>query len=410
MAFSDKQKLVLKFPYLGYDALICDGAVRSGKTSVMSLSFLLWAMANFNLQNFAFCGKSVGSVERNILKPLLNVLYLQKEFSLSYNRGDHALSVKRGNKSNTFYLFGGKDESSFALIQGITLAGVLLDEVALVPRSFAEQAVARCSVDGSLLWFNCNPDSPDHWFYKEWILCPERHNALLLHFRMEDNPSLSPATIRRYHSAYSGLFYQRFVLGQWVAVDGLVYPMFDPALHVVDNVPPAALHQGAWFVSVDYGTVNPCSMGLWLLFQDTAYRVNEYFYDSRAPGNAQKTDEEHYQALVRLVGSRQVQRVVVDPSAASFKETIRRHGRFPVWDADNSVLDGIRVTATLLKAGKIKFLPGCKDCISEFGLYRWDPDAQRDAVLKEFDHAMDDVRYFCNSVLIRYVNQFEVLL
>ena len=184
MAFSEKQREILRFPYRDYDALICDGAVRSGKTSVMSLSFLLWAMGGFNGCAFALCGKSVGAVERNIVTPLLGVKYLRDQFGIKYNRADHVIVGRRGDRENRFYLFGGKDESSAALIQGITLAGVLLDEVALMPRSFVEQALARCSVSGARLWFNCNPEGPEHWFRKEWILKPEKHNALHLHFVM----------------------------------------------------------------------------------------------------------------------------------------------------------------------------------------------------------------------------------
>ena len=170
MAFSDKQKEILKFAYSDFDALICDGAVRSGKTSIMSLSFFLWGMGNFNKCAFAFCGKSVGAVERNIIMPLLNIQYLKQEFDVRYNRSGHAIIAKRGDKENRFYCFGGKDESSYTLIQGVTLAGVMLDEVALMPRSFVEQALARCSVSGAKWWFNCNPENPRHWFRQEWIL------------------------------------------------------------------------------------------------------------------------------------------------------------------------------------------------------------------------------------------------
>lgn len=164
MGFSEKQREILRFPYRDYDALICDGAVRSGKTSVMSLSFFLWAMGRFNGCAFALCGKSVGAVERNIVTPLLAVQYLRQNFTISYSRSGHVITARRGVRENRFYLFGGKDESSYTLIQGITLAGVLLDEVALMPRSFVEQAMARCSVTGAKLWFNCNPEGPQHWF------------------------------------------------------------------------------------------------------------------------------------------------------------------------------------------------------------------------------------------------------
>ena len=227
MAFSEKQRAILRFPYTKYTALICDGAVRSGKTSVMSLSFFLWAMGGFNGCAFAYCGKSVGAVERNIVTPLLGLTYLREYFEVQYNRGDHVITARRGNVENRFYLFGGRDESSYTLIQGITLAGVMLDEVALMPRSFVEQALARCSVEGAKFWFNCNPENPRHWFREEWILKAPEHNALHLHFTMEDNPSLSEETRERYRTMYSGVFYQRYVLGLWVMAEGIIYDMFD---------------------------------------------------------------------------------------------------------------------------------------------------------------------------------------
>ena len=194
-AFSPKQRRVLRWwgrasPDRGRDAIICDGAVRSGKTMCLGLSFALWAMGRFSSCAFALCGKSVGSVERNIITPLLAVRYLQENFTLAYHRGEHVLTVRRGSRENRFYLFGGKDESSYTLIQGVTLAGALLDEVALMPRSFVEQALARCSVEGAKLWFNCNPDVPTHWFRQEWILKAQEKDATQLNFNMDDNPGL----------------------------------------------------------------------------------------------------------------------------------------------------------------------------------------------------------------------------
>ena len=152
---SNKQIQILTFSKTSYQALICDGAVRSGKTSVMSLAFIIWAMNEFNQRNFSICGKTVQSAVRNVITPLLSVRYLVKNrYQLSWSFTNHLLTVTRGRKTNYFYVFGGKDEGSAALIQGITLAGVFLDEVALMPRSFVEQALARCSVEGSRFWFN----------------------------------------------------------------------------------------------------------------------------------------------------------------------------------------------------------------------------------------------------------------
>ena len=393
MAFSPKQKAILRFPYMGYDAIIADGAVRSGKTSVMVLSFFLWGMNNFSDCAFAFCGKSIKAAERNIIKPFLRIKYLKEQFSIQYNRVDHVIVARRGSRENYFYVFGGKDESSADLIQGITLAGVLLDEVALMPRSFVEQACARCSVAGSRLWFNCNPAGPGHWFYRTWILEAEKRNCLRLHFTMEDNPSLTPEIRQRYRKLYTGVFYRRFILGQWAQAEGRVYDFFSPEM--VGKAPESC---EKWYISCDYGTVNPTSMGLWGLRGGVWYRVKEFYFNSRE-ARRQMTDEEYARALEGLAGGRRISAVIVDPSAASFIEVLRRKG-WRVRKAENDVLSGIRLTSDLLKAGKIVICEGCADCLREMDEYVWDlSGGGKDKVRKEHDHAMDDMRYFAATVL-----------
>lgn len=403
LEFSPKQRQVLDWwRQDGFDAVICDGAVRSGKTFALGLSFFLWAMARFQRQRFGLCAASINGVRRNLLaqaRPVLEGLGFKWEEKVSRNE----VTLRGGGRENLFYLYGGGDEGSYAAIQGVTLAGVLLDEVVLMPESFVNQALARCSVECSRIWFSCNPDHPNHWFKREWIDKREERNALYLHFEMTDNPSLSEKTLARYQSMYSGVFYDRYVRGLWVVAEGLVYPMFSEGRHMVDDIPWQALQRGRWYISMDYGTVNPTAAGLWCLWQGEAYMVQEYYYDSRKPGNHQLTDEEHYAALERLSGDRRIERVIVDPSAASFKETVRRHGKFAVWDADNSVLDGIRLTASLLNADRILIHRSCKGILSEFGQYRWDMDALEDAVIKEFDHGMDQLRYFCATIMEREV-------
>ena len=371
-----------------WEALICDGAVRSGKTFSMGLSFFLWAQACFDGQQFGLCGKTIVSLRRNLLTDLLPALR-QLGFSCREKRSENLLIVRYGGHENRFLLFGGKDESSAALIQGSTLAGVLLDEAALMPRSFVEQACARCSVTGSKLWFNCNPEGPQHWFYQEWILKAEERNALYLHFTMDDNPALSSRIRARYKRAYSGVFYRRFVLGEWTAAQGLVYDFFDRQR---DTVPEPEGDFDLWRISVDYGTANPASFGLWGRRGDVWYRVRERYFDSRKEG-WQKTDAEYASDLMELAGERMIQRVIVDPSAASFIETLRREGLCVV-KAVNDVADGIRVTADLLKSGRIVLCQTCEDCLREMELYCWDERGNKDAPRKEHDHAMDDMRYF----------------
>lgn len=394
MYFSPKQTRVLTWWNSSrFDAIVCDGSVRSGKTFSMGLSFFLWAERNFNGRQFGICGKTVTSIRRNLLAELLP--YLAKlGMTVRECRADNSLRVRFNGHTNSFLLFGGRDESSAALIQGSTLAGVLLDEAALMPRSFVEQAVARCSVRGSRLWFNCNPENQQHWFYQEWILKARERRALHLHFSMDDNPSLSPEIRERYKRSYSGVFYRRFVLGEWCAAQGLVYDFFDSVSDPVD--PPPDEDFCAWRVSVDYGTVNPASFGLWGKFGQSWIRVREFYYDSKKTGR-QKTDEEYADDLLRLVGNRKIERVVADPSASSFIETLRRRG-LPVVRADNDVGDGIRVTAGLLRNHKLLIGRNCADFLREIDGYCWDERGGRDVPRKINDHAMDDLRYFAMDV------------
>ena len=396
-SFSAKQRQVLRWWMpgdinAGKEAIVCDGAVRSGKTLVMGLSFFLWAQTCFQGQRFGVCGKTISSLRRNVLSEILPRLE-GLGASWKEKRTENLVTVQFLGHENQYYIFGGRDESSAALIQGITFAGVLLDEVALMPRSFVEQACARCSVAGSRLWFNCNPAGPNHWFYRTWVQQAESRNCLRLHFTMEDNPSLTPEIRQRYHNLYTGVFYQRFVLGQWVQAEGRVYDFFTPEM-----VGKAPQQCDKWHISCDYGTVNPTSMGLWGRCGGVWYRVKEFYFDSRVQ-QRQMTDAEYADALQELAGERKIASVIVDPSAASFMEVLRRRG-WQVRKADNDVLRGIRLTSDCLKSGKIVLCEGCTDCLREMEEYTWDlSSGQKDRVRKEHDHAMDDMRYFVSTVL-----------
>lgn len=392
---SEKQKSILAFPYTKYQTLVCDGAVRSGKTSLMMVAFIDWAMDNYSNTRFGICGKTVDSTTKNIIAPYIGMSRTKEKYRTRWRRTDKLLEVSRGGVTNWFEVFGGKDESSFMLIQGRTFAGVLLDEVALMPRSFVEQALARCSVAGTRFWFSCNPGSPKHWFYQEWIKDPKVHNVLYLHFRMEDNPSLTQETLDLYRSTYRGVFYQRYILGLWVVAEGLIYDFGED--NITDETPRGA----EYYISVDYGTLNPFSAGLWAVTGARAVRIREYYYDGRKR-QRQLTDEEYCQEIKTLAAGLPITKVVVDPSAASFITALKRKG-FRVQQADNAVLDGIRRTAGYLRNGNIKIHRSCVDAIQEFGMYRWNEEKNEDTVIKENDHAMDDIRYFCNTIMQRKV-------
>lgn len=406
--FSKKQRKVLNWwcetsPVKDYDGIIADGAIRSGKTISMSLSFVIWAMTTFNGQNFAMCGKTIGSFRRNVLF-WLKLMLKSRGYQVTDHRADNLVIVTRGGIENYFYIFGGKDERSQDLIQGITLAGVFFDEVALMPESFVNQATGRCSVEGSKFWFNCNPDGPYHWFKVNWIDKRKEKKLLYLHFTMDDNLSLSEKIKARYRGMYTGVFYKRYILGLWCMAEGIIYDMFDPKRH---TQPLKAFQQklidADRYVSCDYGTQNATVFLLWNKGIDGVwYCVREYYYSGRDRGK-QKTDTEYADDLSKWLGDTKIRAVIVDPSAASFIAELRKRG-FKVLKAGNDVLDGIRLVGTKLNQGMIVFSDVCVNTIKEFASYIWDVKAAErgeDKPVKEHDHAMDATRYFVYTVLYK---------
>ena len=380
------------------DGILCDGAVRSGKTVSMAVGFLLWSMTRFERQCFALCGRSVESLRRNVTNLLPQ--WTEGIFRIEEKRSQNRLTVWSGNRSNDYYLFGGHDESSFAASQGITLAGVLLDEVALMPRSFVEQALARCSVGASKFWFNCNPAGPGHWFYQEWVRRAEERRLLHLHFTMEDNPALSEAVRARYRRMYTGAFYERYVLGLWRAADGVVYDGFSPAKHLLKELPEL---RGDTYISCDYGTQNPTVFLKWRRSAGGAWVCAGEYYWSGREERRQKTDGDYADDLAVFLDGVTPRAVVVDPSAASFIEELRRRG-WPVLKADNRVGDGIRRVGELLKDGSLLFADTCRHTAEEFQSYVWDAaaaDRGEDRPVKEHDHCMDAIRYFVATVIDR---------
>lgn len=404
--FSRKQRKILTWwtedsPVKDYDGIIADGAIRSGKTLSMSLSFVLWAMNSFDGQNFAMCGKTIGSFRRNVLF-WLKLMLKSRGFSVADHRADNLVIISKGDTVNNFYVFGGKDERSQDLIQGITLAGVFFDEVALMPESFVNQATGRCSVEGSKFWFNCNPDGPYHWFKLNWIDRRKDKHLLYLHFTMDDNLSLSEAIKQRYRGMYSGVFYNRYILGLWCMAEGIIYDMFSEDRHVrkLESFTAQLLGRNR-YVSCDYGTQNATVFLLWEKGLDGVwYCIREYYYSGREE-RKQKTDSEYADDLKKWLKETKIKAMIVDPAAASFIAELRKRG-YKVLKAKNDVEDGIRLVATLLNLDRIKFEEGCLNTRKEFASYVWDENAAasgEDKPVKQFDHCMDAVRYFCYTIL-----------
>ena len=400
--FSKKQLQVLSWwRYEGTkdkEAIICDGSVRAGKTLTMSLSYVLWAMNEFNDEQFGMAGKTIGSFRRNVARPLKKMLQ-GRGYRVRDMRADNIIEISKGNITNRFFIFGGKDEAAQDLVQGLTAAGFFFDEVALMPQSFVNQATARCSVEGSKLWFNMNPEGPYHWFKLEWIDQIDLKNALHIHFTMNDNPSLSDQVRARYERMHSGVFYQRYILGLWVLSEGVIYDNFDRQTMSEDI--PDDMHFSKYYVSCDYGTLNPTVFLLWGLNDGVWYCIKEYYYSGRETKH-QRTDEQYANELVKFLDGIKAQ-IIIDPSAASFITKLRSMG-FTVIKAQNDVLDGIRATQTALNLGQIKFSSKCSNVFKEFASYIWDITAEQrgeDKPVKEHDHSMDAMRYFVFMVIYK---------
>ena len=408
---SPKQAKILAFPYSKYDALICDGAVRSGKTSIMMWAFVRWAMENFSGQRFGVCGRTVDSCTKNIIVPFTAMSLAKERYIIRWRRGDKVMEVRRGAVTNYFEVFGGKDEASYTLIQGRTLAGVLLDEVVLMPRSFVEQALARCSVDGAKLWFSCNPGSPHHWFYQEWIKRHRERNALYLHFEMKDNPGLSEKTLARYENMYAGIFYDRYVRGFWVAAEGVVYKDFanNTEKYLIDDPLKWAEDQGTKFsvisIGVDFGGTKSATK-----FQATGitkdYRVvaleEEYIKNEEIDPDALNR---RFATFAQMVASK----YGYSQTRADSAETVlirgldhtaqKMHLGTQVKNAlKMQITDRIRLVVLLMKQGRFKVSRSCPHLIDALQTAIYDPDKFEDERLDDGTSDIDSLDAFEYSI------------
>lgn len=408
---SNKQKKILAFPYSRYDALICDGAVRSGKTSIMMWAFVRWAMENFSGQRFGVCGRTVDSCTKNIIVPFTAMSLAKERYIIRWRRGDKVMEVRCGAVTNYFEVFGGKDEASYTLIQGRTLAGVLLDEVVLMPRSFVEQALARCSVDGARLWFSCNPGSPHHWFYQEWIKRSRERNALYLHFEMTDNPGLSKRTLERYENMYAGIFYDRYVRGLWVAAEGIVYKDFanDTEMYLIGDPLEWAKQNGTSFsiisIGVDFGGTKSATK-----FQATGitkdFRVvaleEEYIKNEEIDPNALNR---RFATFCQLITSK----YGYSQTRADSAETVlirgldhtaqKMHLGTQVKNAMKlQITDRIRLVVLLMKQGRFKVSRNCPHLIDAMQTAIYDPDKFEDERLDDGTSDIDSLDAFEYSI------------
>lgn len=326
-------------------------------------------------------GNTRGTLERNILEPMRQWW----PGNVGMIRSDNTVELF-GKK---VYALGADNKKHVARIQGATFEYVYGDEVTTWSEDVFQMLKSRLRCEHSHFDGTCNPDNPEHWF-KHFL---DSDADIYQQSYVIDDGVLPPHIVAELKKEYAGtVYYDRYILGEWCQASGLIYTLND--YNLVDTVPDG----GEYYISIDYGTLNPFSAGLWCWDGKTATRAREYYYSGRDE-RSNKTDEEYYTELEKLAGDLPVKSVIIDPSAASMIETIRRHKRFTVRKAVNDVLAGIATTARLLQDGTIRIHRCCKDAIREFKLYRWDENCTEDRPVKDNDHAMDDTRYFVMTIL-----------
>ena len=377
---------------------LLSGSVRSGKTWISLVLWAFWVATMPKEKNYLMTAKSLTTLKRNVLD-LLTELVGEKNFTFSIAQKQALLFGRK------IYLEGANDARAESKIRGMTLQGAYCDELTLYGENFFTMMLSRLSEPNAKLFATTNPDTPMHWLNKKYIERGHELNMLLMAFLIDDNTFLDPNYVEELKKEYVGVFYDRFIRGLWVVAEGLVYPRFSKADNVTEDIPES----GTYYISIDYGTLNPFSAGLWCVSDGKAVRIKEYYHSGRDT-KRQLTDEEYHAALEKLIQytdsegilqEYEIDRVVIDPSAASFIACMRRHGKFRVKHAVNTVIDGIRNVTSMLNSQRLFIHSSCKDSIKEFGLYSWDDKAQEDKVIKENDHAMDDIRYFVNTILVK---------
>ena len=346
-------------------------------------------------------GKTISAFRRNVLL-LLKIMLRVQGYKIKDNRSENCVDISKGEVINHFFIFGGKDERSQDLVQGITAAGVFLDEVALMPESFVNQAIARCSVTGSKYWFNCNPAGPSHWFKVNWIDKAKEKNIVYLHFTMDDNLSLSEEVKERYRKMFTGVFFKRYILGLWVLAEGIIYQNFDRDKHCIDeeDIPSKFDY---FYVTSDYGITNPqvfLLCGIKFVNKKPHIWVLKEYYNKGLDGKL-KTDTVFLKDYKKLIKGLEIKQVIIDPSATSLINLFKENN-IRVREADNTVVDGINLVMAFLNQCRIHIVEKyCPNLIREFGSYVWDEKAQEkgeDKPIKMNDHALDALRYLLQTL------------
>lgn len=427
--FSRKQKMLTTWwvpdisPHSDKDIIICDGSIRSGKTMIGSMSYIMWLMYNFENQNFGLAGKSLDSLRRNLWVPLQQ-WFLDigiKVVRLRDTASGYILRYSYDGKQieNYIYLFGGKDEGSAAFVQGLTAAGFFFDECALMPESFVNQAVARCSVEDAKIWFNCNPEGPFHWFKTKWVDRIEERNGVRIHFKMEDNPSLSERTLERYRNQWDGVFYQRFVLGEWVAAEGAIYPKFtnNQDRYIIKDVKQWLSDNDkkiiAVYIGIDWGhnkSANTAvAVGITENYQDVIVIDEWYSTELLDPEQLYKHHTSFISDIVKNHGYLTVfadnaeMMLVRGLKNSCGKEGIRASVQACI---KYEIVDRIVIENTLFAQERIKINAKCTKVIDGFRGALWDEKSKKDIRLDDGTSNIDSLDAF-EYAICSSMNQIE---
>lgn len=406
--FSTKQKKLLTWwtpesPHRDKDTIICDGSIRSGKTIAMITSFVQWSLFTHQNESFIIAGKSMGALKRNVLKPMFQILSALN-ISYYYNRSENFIEIG----SNTYYCFGANNESSQDVLQGLTAAGAYADEAVLMPRSFIEQMIGRCSVDGAKVWMNCNPGPPSHYLKTEYIDQAKEKKILRIHFTLEDNLSLSQATKERFHRMFRGVFFKRYVLGMWVLAEGLVYAdYYNPERHVVSNKTIVNMIANDMFIGygggTDWGYTDPMTGIIFGITKQGAFYGIAEFYKTH-----QKTEDlANWYLKWQEMLDMKLEVIFCDSSEPDRIFTLQEHG-LPAYSSDKSIMAGINSVMAAFVEDRLFFNEECTKADMEFQQYRFpnedDKQSQRDKDLPVDDnnHLMDAIRYFIHNYVKVY--------
>ena len=383
---------------------ILEGSVRSGKTWISLVLWAFWVSQMPKDKSFLMVAKTLTSLRRNTLD-LLQALVGTSNFTYSLPAKEARLFGR------LIYLEGVNDARAESKIRGMTLQGAYCDEITLFTEDFFAMLLSRLSEKGAKLIGTTNPDAPSHWLKENYLDRHDELDMLVMKFLIDDNEFLDPEYVKQLKAEYTGVFYNRFILGEWVRAEGIIYPQFND-VNITDGghifTDEQAPKGNEYALSLDYGTSNATNAGLWRIVSGVGWMLKEYHHDGRKSG--QLTDEEHMNNIIKMVqsvpGAYPTTQVIVDPSAASLITCFRRHGGLQTLSADNTVIDGIRNCGSALLNRRAFFNQSCKNTIREIQNYAWDDSTEEERPLKVDDHGADQFRYFVRTYLKRYYKDF----